>query len=110
MKVRMLQTLTVNGATFPAGEIAELPTTIAVACLRRGTAQRADLPYENRVTLPPENRVELPLADRSENGPAEGFAATTEDASSVEAEGEPELVAEPEPGEDPEPPEDEEAA
>lgn len=64
MKVRLLQNLNLNGVAYHAGEVADLPPPTAIACLRRGTAQRADLPPENRVELPPENRIEAPAHHR----------------------------------------------
>lgn len=83
MKVRMLQTLTLNGVTFRKGAEADLPTNVAIACLRRGTAQRADLPYETPVAEAPQNRVELPPENRSQNEP--GAQGESEETSSVES-------------------------
>jgi len=77
MRVRLVQRLTLNGETFQAGEVAELPSPTALACLRRGTAVRADMPVANRVESPPQNRVEAAPENRVEPPPedqAEGPA------------------------------------
>lgn len=76
MEVRMLQNLPLNGEVYLAGTIADLPQATALVCLQRGTAQRACLPYPNRVALPTANRVVPPAEDRTGGG-SDGTTSTT---------------------------------
>lgn len=82
MRVRLVQRLTLNGETFPAGEVAELPSPTALACLRRGTAMRADLPAQDRVSGPPQNRVAPPRETRVELPPEDQAEEPSENRES----------------------------
>ena len=69
MLIRMRQSLLLDGARVSAGEVVDLPSETALACLRRRTAERADLPEQNRVKWPEQNRIRLPWENRGRRRP-----------------------------------------
>jgi hypothetical protein len=63
MRVKFLQSLTIAGHDYAAGEVADLPPQTALQCFQRGTAEpvgddalRLQLPPRNRVRYPGKNR------------------------------------------------------
>ena len=69
MLIRMRQSLLLDGARVSAGEVVDHPSETALACLRRGTAERAELPEQNRVKWPEQNRIRLPWENRGRRRP-----------------------------------------
>jgi hypothetical protein len=61
MTIRFRQGLDIEGTHYAAGEIADLPPQIALACVRRGSAElvereRLKQPQQNRIRQSQQNR------------------------------------------------------
>ncbi len=58
MKVRMLTPMAWNGQSYVAGDVVDVPGSMARQLVDRKSAERVVAPIETRVAAPPENRAE----------------------------------------------------
>jgi len=61
MMIRFQQRLTVDDTIYAAGDTADLPASVALAIVRRGSAERCEAerqrqPEQNRIRKPQRNR------------------------------------------------------
>lgn len=87
MQVRMLTPMAWNGQSYVAGDLVEVPDSMARTLVTRKSAERVIAPVETRVAAPPENRVE-PMPENRSEPDEEETPAPKESESADESAGE----------------------